>query len=46
VDAVHCHARTLALLAPALRSRGVPATRETLVELMAEMERKFPGSRE
>ena len=46
VDAVHCHARTLALLAPALRSRGVEATRESLVELMAEMERRFPGSRE
>src|SRR5262245_23304124 len=46
VDAVHCHARTLALLAPALRSRGVEATRASLVELMAEMERKFPGSRE
>jgi len=46
VDAVHGHARTLALLAPALRSRGVEATRTTLVELMAEMERKFPGSRE
>ena len=27
VDAVHCHARTLALLAPALRDRGVEATR-------------------
>ena len=46
VDAVHCHARTLALLAPALRSRGVEATRASLIELMAEMERKFPGSRE
>jgi len=46
VDAVHGHARTLALLAPALRSRGVEATRTSLVELMAEMERKFPGSRE
>ena len=46
VDAVHCHARTLALLAPALRKRGVGATRESLVELMAEMEKKFPGSRE
>jgi tetratricopeptide (TPR) repeat protein len=46
VDAVHCHARTLVLLAPALRERGVEATRESLVELMAEMERKFPGSRE
>ena len=46
VDAVHAHARTLALLAPALRSRGVEATRESLVELMAEMEKRFPGSRE
>jgi hypothetical protein len=46
VDAVHCHARTLALLAPALRERGVQATRESLVELMAEMEKRFPGSRE
>jgi hypothetical protein len=46
VDAVHCHARTLALLAPALRSRGVAATRASLVELMAEMEKRFPGSRE
>jgi hypothetical protein len=46
VDAVHCHARTLALLAPALRERGVEATRNSLIELMAEMERRFPGSRE
>ncbi|MDS4025671.1 MAG: tetratricopeptide repeat protein [Candidatus Contendobacter sp.] len=46
VDAVHGHARTLALLAPALRTRGVAATRESLVELMAEMEQRFPGSRE
>jgi tetratricopeptide (TPR) repeat protein len=46
VEAVHCHARTLALLAPALRSGGVEATRESLVELMAEMEKRFPGSRE
>ena len=46
VDAVHGHARTLALLAPELRSRGVEATREALVELMAAMEQQFPGSRE
>jgi tetratricopeptide (TPR) repeat protein len=46
VGAVHCHARTLTLLAPALRERGVEATREALVELMAEMEQRFPGSRE
>ena len=46
VEAVHGHARTLALLAPELRSRGVEPTRASLIELMAEMERKFPGSRE
>jgi tetratricopeptide (TPR) repeat protein len=46
VEAVHGHARTLALLAPELRSRGVEATRAALVELMAAMERQFPGSRE
>lgn len=46
VDAVHGHARTLALLAPALRQRGVEATRASLVALMAEMEQRFPGSRE
>lgn len=46
VDAVHGHARTLALLAPAIRSKGVEATRAALVELMAEMDRKFPGIRE
>src|SRR5207253_8883025 len=32
VDAVHCHARTLALLAPTLHSSGVEATRASLVE--------------
>ena len=42
VDAVHCHARTLALLAPALRRSGVEATRESLVELMAEMDKRYP----
>jgi tetratricopeptide (TPR) repeat protein len=46
VEAVHGHARTLALLAPALRSRGVEATRAALVQLMVEMEQKYPGSRE
>jgi tetratricopeptide (TPR) repeat protein len=46
VEAVHGHARSLALLAPALRSRGVEATRIALVQLMVEMEQKFPGSRE
>jgi tetratricopeptide (TPR) repeat protein len=46
VEAVHGHARSLALLAPALRSRGVEATRAALVELMVEMEQRFPSSRE
>ena len=45
VEAVHRHARTLALLAPALRAQGVERTRESLDELMAEMQKqveKFP----
>ena len=46
VESVNGHARTLALLAPSLQARGAKATRESLVELMAEMEKKFPGSRE
>jgi len=46
VEAVHGHARTLALLAPALRAKGVAKTRASLTALMAEMERDFPGSRE
>ena len=39
-EAVQCHARTLALLGPELRRRGVAATREALVELMEQMERQ------
>src|SRR5262249_36567730 len=46
VEAVNGHARTLTLLAPSLRGIGVVATRERLVELMADMDRRFPGSRE
>lgn len=46
VDAVHGHARTLALLAPSLRHDGVAATRTRLVELMTQMERDHPGERE
>jgi tetratricopeptide (TPR) repeat protein len=46
VETVHNHARTLMLLAPSLRSQGVAATRASLAQLMAEMERLFPGSRE
>lgn len=46
VEAVHGHARTLALLAPSLQEHGVTATQEALVELMANMDRWFPGQRE
>ncbi len=46
VDAVHCHARTLALLAPSLQKYGVETTCESLIELMEDMEKRFPGSRE
>lgn len=46
VDDVHCHARTLGLLAPALQAQGVAATRHALVELLTEMHQRFPDSRE
>lgn len=46
IDSVQGHARTLALLAPSLRAHGVEATRERLVALMEEMERRWPGQRE
>ena len=40
VAAVQGHARTLALLAPELRRRGVAATQAALVELMEQMQRQ------
>jgi tetratricopeptide (TPR) repeat protein len=40
VDAVQGHARTLALLGPELRRRGVAATQAALVELMEQMQRQ------
>ena len=40
VAAVQGHARTLALLAPELRRRGVAATQAALVELMQQMQQK------
>lgn len=46
VEAVHCHACTLALLAPSLRERDVATTRQSIVELMADMEKRFRGNRE
>ncbi len=46
VEAVHCHARSLSLLTPTLRERGIQGTRESLLEVMADMEKRFPGSRD
>jgi len=46
VDTVQCHARTLSLLAPSLKTYGVEKTRRSLVELMIDMDRRFPGNRE
>ena len=46
VDAVHCHVRTLTLLGPYIQEHGVRATRESLANLMIDMEHRFPGSRE
>jgi tetratricopeptide (TPR) repeat protein len=40
VSAVQGHARTLALLAPELRRRGVAATQADLVELMEKMQQR------
>ncbi len=40
VAAVQGHARTLALLAPELRRRGVAATQAALVELMQQMQQR------
>jgi tetratricopeptide (TPR) repeat protein len=40
VAAVQGHARTLALLAPELRRRGVAATQAALVELMEQLQRQ------
>jgi tetratricopeptide (TPR) repeat protein len=39
-DAVQGHARTLALLAPELRRRGVAATQTALLELMEQMQQQ------
>jgi tetratricopeptide (TPR) repeat protein len=39
-DAVQGHARTLALLAPELRRRGVAATQAALVELMEQLQQR------
>jgi tetratricopeptide (TPR) repeat protein len=46
VEAVHGHARTLALLGPSLRRHGVAASHRALEALMQDMALRFPGSRE
>ncbi|MBF0162851.1 MAG: tetratricopeptide repeat protein [Magnetococcales bacterium] len=46
VQSVHCHARTLTLLAPELARRTVLQTTEALHRLMADLEAKHPGERE
>jgi tetratricopeptide (TPR) repeat protein len=46
VEAVQGHARSLVLLPPLLRERGIGAVREDLQALMAELERRHPGERE
>jgi hypothetical protein len=46
VEAVHCHARALVLLAREVSRRGVCATTETLQEIMEDLDRRFPGDRE
>jgi tetratricopeptide (TPR) repeat protein len=46
VEAVHCHARALVLLAREVARRGVKATTDNLRALMADLEHKHPGDRE
>jgi len=46
VEAVHCHARALVLLAREVSRRGVCATTETLQEIMEDLDRRYPGDRE
>ncbi len=46
VEAVHCHARALVLLAREIATRGVRTTTADLAALMAGLERKNPGGRE
>ncbi len=46
VEAVNRHARALVLLAREVSRKGVKATTENLQQLMAELDRKYPGDRE
>jgi tetratricopeptide (TPR) repeat protein len=46
VEAVNCHARALTCLARELAKQGMHATTENLHQLMAELDRKYPGDPE
>jgi len=46
VEAVNRHARALVLLAREVARTGVRATTENLHQLMAELDKKYPGNRE
>lgn len=46
VESVHCHARTLSLLAPELAKSSLPKTTEQLHALMQSLEEKYPNDRE
>ena len=46
VEAVSCHARALVKLAPELARLGVQATTENLHQLLAELDKKYPGDHE
>ena len=46
VEAVHCHARALVLLARVVARGGVKAATGDLRKLMADLERRHPGDRE
>ena len=46
VEAVNRHARALVLLAREVARQGVQATTENLHQLMAELDKKYPGDRE
>jgi len=46
VEAVHCHARALVLLAREVGRLGVCATTETVQQIMEDLDRRYPGDRE
>ncbi len=46
VEAVNCHARSLALLAPYINEMGVERTTENIGRIMAALQEKYPDERE